>query len=533
MTPAETLILRFRDLVTSKGGTIKEHQEVIKTKGHVFWGWWNKLGEQPPASAFEHLSDRASTTGLDVYLFDSGQNVVHRARCVRIHWAPPTVASMVTPDQAATPAYYKDQTYPAWFEFANIETLPRDPWPLSSLSYARVDELFSDGTSRFTQFYEKRIASAQELAQQNRTIWFVRSARSDDSAAELLLTKASPPDPFLRRLIDSSSANLLWISDTHFSVDGHHAFPTDSKVNPTLGITIENALKDHDVRSLAGVMHTGDLTWKADPAEFREAARFLSWLRTTVPFDDTDPFSLCPGNHDLAFSIDPSKKEAVVDAAPPKATAAYRAFYKDFFRADSNEYLSSGRRYLLAGALPVEVATLNSSLLQQSPNWFQGHGFVGEGQLRDAADRMGWTARDELRSYRILMLHHHLMPATYRDDAIGGHIYSVALDAEAIVQWVVKHRVDLVLHGHMHEPFCARVSRPRELNSNTTEWHTFHVAGMGSTGVERAHVGPVGVNTFGVLRFRAAGPRLAVYSVSPKDKSKLLWEVSLAKGGDL
>jgi hypothetical protein len=128
------------------------------------------------------------------------------------------------------------------------------------------------------------------------------------------------------------------------------------------------------------------------------------------------------------------------------------------------------------------------------------------------------------------MLHHHLMPATYRDDAIGGHIYGVALDAEAVAQWVVKHRVDLVLHGHMHEPFCARVARPRELGNDRTEWHTFHVAGMGSAGVTRAHLGATGVNTFGVLRFGGNGPRLAVYSLSPKDKSKLLWEVSLEKG---
>jgi len=52
MVPAETLVLRFRDLLTAKGGTVREYQEVIKSKGHVFWGWWNKLVEQP---AFEFI----------------------------------------------------------------------------------------------------------------------------------------------------------------------------------------------------------------------------------------------------------------------------------------------------------------------------------------------------------------------------------------------------------------------------------------------------------------------------------------------
>ena len=142
---------------------------------------------------------------------------------------------------------------------------------------------------------------------------------------------------------------------------------------------------------------------------------------------------------------------------------------------------------------------------------------------------MGWTHRDEPRPYRILMLHHHLMSATYRDDPISGHVYSVALDAEARMQWAVMYRVDLVLHGHMHEPFCARVARPHVLGANPTRWHTFYVAGMGSTAVERSHLGASGVNTFGVLRFGSGGPELFVYSISPNDKSKLLWSVVLSR----
>jgi 3',5'-cyclic AMP phosphodiesterase CpdA len=523
----ETLVLRFRDLVTPKGQTIVEHQQIIKAHGRAFWGWWNKLGEQPPQAVFEALSVKAIGQGLDLFLFDSGQNMVHVGRCLAIHWSKDG-APIASPNTAATPAYYKDQSYLAWFELASISA-PTDLSPLRNYSYVRVDDFFAEGQSRFVQFYGKRIASAQELAQQNRTIWFVRPARSGDADAELLLTKVSPPDPFLRRIIDASSSNLLWVSDTHFSLDGHHSFPTDSTVNPTLGISIENALKDAEVRGLAGVMHTGDLTWKADPGEFQQATKFLAWLRTMASFDNTDTFSLCPGNHDIAFSSDPANKEAPVTIASDKATAAFRVFYKDYFGAEPNEFLSSGRRYLLARSMPVDVVSLNSSLLQQQPKWFQGHGFVGEAQLRDAAERMDWGVHDEPRPYRIVMLHHHVMPATYRDNPIGGHIYSVALDAEAIVQWVVKHRVDLVLHGHMHEPFCARVSRLRDLVSGK-EWHTFYVAGMGSSGVQRLHLGSTGVNTFAVLQFATSGPHLSLYSVSPDDKSKRLWSVNLPRG---
>jgi predicted MPP superfamily phosphohydrolase len=529
MAPTETLVLRFRDLVTELGGTIKEHQATIKARGHVYWGWWNKLGEQPPIAIFTILKQKAIDSGFDLYLFDSGQNVVHKAHCIDILWQEAGAAPIPSPEPAATPAYYEGQSYSAWFKFSEIVSLPKTSWLLKDWTYVRVDELFADGPSGFTKFYGKRVVSASELAQQNRTIWFIRPAEPTDASGEILLTKTGPHEPFLQRIVDSPSANLLWISDTHFSASGHHGFPVESSTGPTLADSIEHALKDNKI-SLAGVMHTGDLTWEGNAPEFEQATKFLAWLKTVAAFTDHDPFVLCPGNHDVAFSADPADKKASVERASSEATEAFRKFYSKVFNSDSNEYLSSGRRYLLARAVPVEVVSLNSSLLEQKPGWFQGHGFVGEFQLRDAAEKIGWRGSDEPRAYRILILHHHLMPVTYREDPVGGQIYSVALDAEAIVRWVVEHRVDLVLHGHMHEPFCARVSRPIERGPETKEWHTFYVAGMGSTGVERAHIGASGVNTFGVLQFGKKAPHLSVYSLHPSEKSKLLWTVDLVRG---
>lgn len=36
----ETVILRFRDLVTAEGETIKKHIAVIEDCDYVWWGWW-------------------------------------------------------------------------------------------------------------------------------------------------------------------------------------------------------------------------------------------------------------------------------------------------------------------------------------------------------------------------------------------------------------------------------------------------------------------------------------------------------------
>src|SRR6266404_6138785 len=44
----KTVILRFRDLVTDQGETIKEHTRLLKQFGEVWWGWWARQTEKTP-----------------------------------------------------------------------------------------------------------------------------------------------------------------------------------------------------------------------------------------------------------------------------------------------------------------------------------------------------------------------------------------------------------------------------------------------------------------------------------------------------
>jgi hypothetical protein len=61
--PIETIILRFRDLVTDPGKTVEEHNTISNSQGHVWWGWWNKFGEQVPVSTFTALLERIRKSG--------------------------------------------------------------------------------------------------------------------------------------------------------------------------------------------------------------------------------------------------------------------------------------------------------------------------------------------------------------------------------------------------------------------------------------------------------------------------------------
>ena len=129
----------------------------------------------------------------------------------------------------------------------------------------------------------------------------------------------------------------------------------------------------------------------------------------------------------------------------------------------------------------VDIVALNSSLLQQHPNFqvdesgnvtsplFQGQGFLGADQLDVAAREFRWdtSAFSPLRALRVVVLHHHIVPVTEAEVAVAGGNYSMVLDAERLTRWLVRHRVNLVLHGHQHQPFSVAIRRG-ELESMTT-----------------------------------------------------------------
>lgn len=60
------------------------------------------------------------------------------------------------------------------------------------------------------------------------------------------------------------------------------------------------------------------------------------------------------------------------------------------FSKENLKKISQGRKFLLGGHKVVEVAALNSCVLQQVKDSFLGMGFIGEKQLSNVAESMGW-----------------------------------------------------------------------------------------------------------------------------------------------
>lgn len=517
----ETMILRFRDLSTNPGETIIFHQEKIKKHGYTWWGWWNKAGETIPHTAFQTFMSAIDTIGyIDVFLFDTGTRSLYPAKMEEIHWDQ-RFREINSPSRYVTPDYYGERKLKAWFKLKEIGDGINDESALHQWSYVEVDELFETKKSIFQIFNGKQISSFEELRHQERTVWFVRDFKKGDPTHVILFHDLSriKPSNFPKNIIESNSPHLLWLSDIHFSTD-HHLFPLNKGIQTgnKLAEAIRKDLETQSIREVGGIIITGDLSWRASEEEFSLVRSFLddimSWSSLTP-----NKIILCPGNHDIAFSDKPWEKGALVTETSAESKKHFEQFYTDLFSVVPKSFLVSGRRFLLARSFVVEIASLNSSSLRQTEDVFQGQGFIGEEQRNFVAAEMGWRESDENtpRPFRIVLLHHHLVPIIPDELAVYDQRSSLVYDAGALCNWAVKHRVNLVLHGHMHHTKVVKETRSLRLTQGNTQWHEFVIASLGSTGVDLSHNNLDRRNVYGLLEFSTKGVRLQIREIHPKD----------------
>lgn len=211
----ENIVLRFRDLVTEENETIRKHQEIINKKGYVWWAWWKKGAEVTPLTEFSLLANRAKEKNIDIYLLDSGQEKLYKAKCTDIQCTEETPKK--SPDDDYTPKYYKEKPYFAWFKFLSIEECDKNE--ISNYSYLASDSLFKDNETNYSLFFDKKVFNIAELIQQNRTVWFLRKYKNGDKENEIILLNANVVQPciYSKRHYELQGNTFLWLSDLHFS----------------------------------------------------------------------------------------------------------------------------------------------------------------------------------------------------------------------------------------------------------------------------------------------------------------------------
>lgn len=502
----ETIVLRFRDLVTEENETIKRHSEIIHSKGFVWWAWWKKGAEVTPIAEFSLLASRAKESPISIYLLDSGQEKLYKAICEDIESTEKTAKN--SPDSNYTPEYYKDKLYYAWFKFSSIEECNESE--LTNYSYLDSDSLFKDKETDYSLFFNKKVFNTAELIQQNRTVWFLRRFEKDDKENEIILLNANIVQPciYSQRYYELSGNTFLWLSDLHFSNNVLSVKGTTNNISLTQHIKQCDEEKFNDISAL---IISGDISNCCKEEGFKYAEDFISDLNREINCKlDSDNIIICPGNHDLkrkecdtAEDIDPK-----LFSEDDNTYELYKKFFKNIYHINPNNFLSCGRKFLTSSGKTIEIAALNTVMLQQYKD-FEGHGYISLEQLDFVEKAMGWDKNINSSSYRIVVMHHHYCPACLSEKIEVKKPSSVVYDADRLMRWLVKNDVKMLLHGHKHNKFLSKVSYPKS-NSNTItieDMHSIYIVSAGGIGAANSE------HTFATLTFKMEDVEINIYKI--------------------
>lgn len=540
----QTLVLRFRDLSTAKGDTINLHQEVIAQKGEVWWGWWKGGADSDCEEAIYYLSeilaDERSTSKdhiLTLFLLDTGQDRLYSAKCKKI--LSSALGKTLRPNNTAlVPEYYRARECPAWFLLSEISKI--EPDSINRFSYCSSDEI-GKGYEIESAFNTKVVFSISELSKQRRTLWFVRKRRETDDTREVVYVSGARPENFSRHHYELKTNSLLWISDIHadypesadcayipttyknsFAPPVSRAYNQPNGAHAVLSDSIKQLIDNKILESPSAVLVSGDFTYLGNPVGFNGAHELIAELRNDFTnHRASDGLLICPGNHDTAFSVDmvPSGSIPLIDSdkddCQNEAAKEYVNFYQRLYGCHPNHYLSAGRKYLTPSGRCLEIVSLNSVRLWQY-NSFNGHGFLGEDQLIDAAKSMGWD-KPKGASIRIAMMHHHLLPTCNMEEIQPERASSVVYDAGSLINWLKNNEVDILLHGHKHRSFFTSIRYPVEnpdtLKLSFSDTRELYILGIGSPTIGNAD------REFGILTFETNSINYSIYNL-PHDASK-------------
>jgi 3',5'-cyclic AMP phosphodiesterase CpdA len=503
-----SMILRFRDLAGPIGSTIDRHRAIIDAHGGVWWAWWSKPNERIPRQLFADFREVIRRNGdLLVYLADSGRHLLYRARVVDIQESG-TEEPIPSPNPDQTPEYYRATPYKAWLRISVIEAV--DPGAvegdLRQWSYDEVAEFTDDPFA--LSFQDKRIFGIDEvLNRRHRTIYFIQPVHAGHRTHLVEALPRVQPKNFIVEPIAAQSSFILHLSDLHFGP--HHRFALNEAApggRSLARLIIDDLRTELRLGAPALVAITGDLTWQARDEEFVAAQNFIERLRSEFALEGAN-FIVVPGNHDIRWSGDPAAKDSRVEFAPAVAKRPFHHLYEAVFGIPPNQYFSHGRRALLANFQTVDVIGLSSTELEGKA--FAGYGYVTAEQLRGAMTEMGWLADGPRTSYRIVALHHHVTTVVPEEEIrTYDKSYSITLDAGHLIYECLNAGVDMVIHGHQHQPFTGVLGRIPSGGRFRAEG-TLVVNASGSAGVRHEDI-PSGRNTYTIYELTPNGIRIRV-----------------------
>lgn len=249
---------------------------------------------------------------------------------------------------------------------------------------------------------------------------------------------------------------LAIVSDLHI---GDHAREYDLQPNgkapyqnyPGYLHYFRKTIEDHGLTADMLVI-SGDITHQAQPSQFRHASTVIKELAAMLSVPNGQIIAV-PGNHDLNWDIANLSKTSAEPFWLEYLFAPFQFGSLDAGCPDTMvKALIEPPHFFIHEHENADVWCFNSAaydLPDQKPH----RGEIKE--LHRAALQTQLEARYKAGAkdrFRIFVTHHHPKPQPDLYPDIPD--FSGMVNGESLLDLLIEHRFDLVLHGHKHRPWC-------------------------------------------------------------------------------
>jgi hypothetical protein len=417
-------VLRFSyaDPGATDAVTVEEHRLIIDQHGRCWWGWFKATHDDDHTSAMaERLRDR------EVGLWGRAEGLFYVAQCAEVMVGDG--GPIDSPEKDLTPAYYRDQPYPAWLSLRSIRE--------------------SD--------YEEFVQRFGELPGTQATVYW-------------------DPQPIPEPLVAQAAGDsILHLADMRFG--RHHRWSTVAAPRRSF-VTTEQAIgrallvHDIDLTAVGVVIICGNFgSGEPTAGAYSEALAFIDGLCEQLPNVSREHVVIVPGADDLMRPGDRERSHQEL----------YRKFHGDLYGTPEVDLIRL-RRYEFAdfrlNVLPVSSVKMLG--VDERDDGFFGYGYDTQLHLMQD-DHLRYAG--QMRIINVVAAHHHLIPTPVElpgnpQVPIQARIMLGVHDAGSVLDKLSDNRVTLFLHGHLHE------ARYRIVTSDAG-WQTA-VCGAGTAGASES-----------------------------------------------
>ncbi len=309
----------------------------------------------------------------------------------------------------------------------------------------------------------------------------------------------------------------------------------DKTNNSRIAYKIKNALEEHsgkynNLLKPDVLVVTGDFTCSSEPLEFQNALQQLHEIKSSL---EIKHFVICPGNHDISWkddAIDGDKKgnfkfvnyknfvSSCKDEGILESNTSYTS--KELNQLMAKRFMSYS--YTEDDQYAVLIIGMNTDEMESEKR--AGQGYFGQDQF-DICKRLIDTFKKRLKMKKLVVItafHHHVLPvaSVERDTIEEPPKFSLTIDARRALDFFQTNKVDLVIHGHQHQPSLVSWRN----STKQGNLHIVHVSSVGSMTDKREKLSESNRNNFAIYDINHE--RIKVYYYQNSDDDWDIMEVT-------